>query len=158
MVVATLAASLLSFVIGTLLALFLPFPLRPIYDTSLHLACPGASQAGIICGCVVHFPATTQRYGCWSLSAFLVWRWVSVLAILQCVLPILPAARLPRPSLPTDVIAGAATGAISVLLLTWGSWNIFPRCDISSRSSFWLELATMFDEPRFLAMLSIKAL
>ncbi|MFC0398024.1 phosphatase PAP2 family protein [Paraburkholderia rhizosphaerae] len=170
-VVATLCAGLVAFLLGRLLALTLPFRLRPLYDPSIHSMFPLSDQTGAGMRLWSSFPS--DHAALWmaiAVGIFLVWRWIGMLAILHCVVFIC----LPRVYLglhyPTDVIAGAAIGAFCTWLLT--------RTPIRSRFAplclrlieyrpavcymlaflFFFELATMFQEPRMLAVLVIKQL
>jgi len=171
MVVAIMSAALVAFVLGRLLALVLPFRLRPIDDASLHLTFSGASQASNPLRLWSSFPS--DHAALWmavAVGIFLVWRWIGVLAILHCVLFIC----LPRVYLglhyPTDVIAGAVIGAAVVILLTRASlrqrfatrvvlfMERWPAVGYMLAFLYFFELATMFDEPRLLAVSLLKVL
>jgi membrane-associated phospholipid phosphatase len=170
-VVATLCAALAAFVIGRLLALTLPFRLRPLYEPSLHLPFPLSGQTGDQMRLWSSFPS--DHAALWmaiAVGIFLVWRWIGALAIVHCVVFIC----LPRVYLglhyPTDIIGGAAIGTFCAWLLT--------RAPIRTRFApfflrfmerrpaigymlaflFFFELATMFDEPRLLAVSVVKHL
>lgn len=170
-VVATLCGTLSAFLLGRLFALTLPFRLRPLYDPAVHLSFPLASETPETMRLWSSFPS--DHAALWmavAVGIFLVWRWIGVLAIAHCVLFVC----LPRVYLglhyPTDVIAGAAIGAFC-------AW-LFTRAPIRSRFApfflrfmetrpavgymlaflFFFELATMFDEPRILAVFVVKQL
>ena len=171
MIVATLSAALLSFVVGRLPAFLLPFRLRPVYDASLHLAFPLASQAGNHLRLWSSFPS--DHAALWmsiALGILLVCRWIGILAILHFLMFIC----LPRIYLglhyPTDVFAGAVIGATLVTLLTRVPLRRrYAPCVVRFMERrpavgymlaflFFFELATMFDEPRVLALSLVKLL
>ncbi|VXC17682.1 Phosphoesterase PA-phosphatase related protein [Burkholderia sp. 8Y] len=171
MVVAILSSAMVAFVVGRLLALLLPFRLRPIYDASLGLAFPGASDASNHLRLWSSLPS--DHAALWmsvAVGILLVWRWIGVLAVLHCALFIC----LPRVYLglhyPTDVIAGAVIGATVVVLLTRdglrarfapcivGLMDRSPAVGYTAAFLFFFELATMFDEPRLLAISLFKVL
>lgn len=171
MVVATLCAGLVAFLLGRLLALTLPFRLRPVYDPNIHLTFPLSDHADKFLRLWSSFPS--DHAALWmavAVGIFLIWRWTGVLAILHCVVFVC----LPRVYLglhyPTDVIAGAAIGAVSAWLVTRAPLRrriapLFvrfmeyqPALGYMLAFVFFFELATMFDEPRLIAMSVIKAL
>ncbi|WP_250454310.1 phosphatase PAP2 family protein [Caballeronia sp. ATUFL_M2_KS44] len=171
MVVAILFSALVAFVVGRLLALFLPFRLRPIYDTSLGLHFPGASHASDHLRLWSSLPS--DHAALWmavAVGIFLVWRWIGVLAVLQCLLLIC----LPRVYLglhyPTDVLAGASIGATVVAILTRARLRApfapyivrfierSPAVGYMMAFLLLFEFATMFDEPRLLALSLFKML
>jgi undecaprenyl-diphosphatase len=105
-----------------------------------------------------------------AAGIFLVWRWIGVLAILHCIILVC----LPRIYLglhyPTDVIAGAAIGAVSAWIVTRAPLRSrfapffvrfmehWPAVGYMLAFLFFFELATMFDEPRLIASFIVKAL
>ncbi|SAL03239.1 phosphatase PAP2 family protein [Caballeronia ptereochthonis] len=171
MVVATLFSGIVAFILGRFLALYLPFRLRPVYDPNIHLTFPMTHETSKFLRTWSSFPS--DHAALWmaiAVGIFFVWRWIGILAILQCVLLVC----LPRVYLglhyPTDVIAGAIIGAFSAWLVTraplrtrlappflrfMDSW---PAVGYMLAFLFFFELATMFDEPRFIAISVIKAL
>jgi undecaprenyl-diphosphatase len=170
-VVATLCAAFAAFVLGRLLALTLPFRLRPLYEPSVHLSFPLSDQTGDEMRLWSSFPS--DHAALWmaiAVGIFLVWRWVGVLAIVHCVVFVC----LPRVYLglhyPTDVIGGAAIGAFCAWLFTRPPIRtrlapLFlrfmehrPAVGYMLAFLFFFELATMFDEPRLLAASVIKHL
>jgi undecaprenyl-diphosphatase len=105
-----------------------------------------------------------------AVGIFLVWRWIGVLLIVECALLVC----LPRVYVglhyPTDVIGGAVIGAFSAWLLTRAPlrrrlaapfvrfMDAQPAVGYMLAFLLFFELATMFDEPRFIAISFIKAL
>jgi membrane-associated phospholipid phosphatase len=171
MVVASVCAGLVAFLFGRLSALALPFRLRPIYDPNLHLMFPLSSEMGTGMRFWSSFPS--DHAAIWmamSVGIFFVWRWSGVFAIVQCVLLVC----FPRVYLglhyPSDVIAGAAIGALCAWLLTRAPirtrfapvfvrfMDVRPTLAYMLAFLFTFELATMFDEPRLFAGLVIKHL
>lgn len=165
MVVAIVLSALLAFAVGRLLALILPFRLRPMYSPSFVSIFPDASHASNHLRLWSSFPS--DHAALWmsvAVGIFLVWRWIGVLAVLQCLLLIC----LPRVYVglhyPTDVVAGALIGTAVVILMTRDpirtrfaprivNWmQRRPGTVAMLAFLFFFELATMFDEPRLLAI------
>jgi len=116
MVIATLASGLIALAVGRVLADFLPFRVRPVYNPELHL--PFATEALRSAGLTDFSSFPSDHAMLWmaiSLGIFLVWRTVGILAMVYTVVFIC----LPRAYLgfhyPTDLLAGAAIG----LAITW---------------------------------------
>ncbi|SAK84510.1 PA-phosphatase like phosphoesterase [Caballeronia temeraria] len=170
-VVAALCAGLAAFLLGRLLALTLPFRLRPLYDPSVHLSFPVADVTGEAMRLWSSFPS--DHAALWmaiAVGIFFVWRWIGVLAIVHCAVFVC----LPRVYLglhyPTDVIGGAVIGAFCAWLFTRAPirtrfapffvrfMEYRPAVGYMLAFLFFFELVTMFDEPRYLATLIIKQL
>ncbi|MFM0519960.1 MULTISPECIES: phosphatase PAP2 family protein [Caballeronia] len=171
MVVAVLMSGFIAFLLGRLAALALPFRLRPVYDPNIHLTFPLTNETGSFLRMWSSFPS--DHAALWMAIAagiFLVWRWIGVLAILHCIILVC----LPRICLglhyPTDVIAGAAIGAVSAWIVTRAPLRSrfapffvrfmehWPAVGYMLAFLFFFELATMFDEPRLIASFIVKAL
>jgi undecaprenyl-diphosphatase len=171
MVVATLCSGLVAFVVGRVSALALPFRLRPIYTPGLQQMFPFSNEMGSGMRFWSSFPS--DHAAIWmaiAVGIFFVWRWIGVLAMLQCLVCIC----LPRIYLglhyPTDVIAGIVVGALCSWVLTRapirgryappvvGFMERQPTVAYMLAFLFLFEFATMFDEPRTFASLVVKNL
>lgn len=119
MVIATVASGLIALAVGRLLAHFLPFRERPIFNPDLHLhfASDSLREAGL--SGFSSFPSDhAMLWMAISMGIFLIWRGIGTLALLYTVLFIC----LPRAYLgfhyPTDLLAGAAIGLAITYLMT----------------------------------------
>ncbi|MFM0606865.1 phosphatase PAP2 family protein [Paraburkholderia sediminicola] len=162
-VIATLASGLMALVLGRLLAHYLPFRVRPIYNPDLHL----------------HFPATEGEHELrfWSsfpsdhammwmsvaTGIFLVSCRVGILAILYTAIFICAPRVYLGLHYPTDVIAGALIGIVVTYVMT----SDFVRRPLAAPILRWIdkrpglgyamafvlcfELVTQLDEVRILA-------
>ncbi|MBB5508315.1 phosphatase PAP2 family protein [Paraburkholderia atlantica] len=118
-VLATLLSGVVALFVGRLLAHWLPFRVRPIYSTELHLQfASGATKAAQLSDWS-SFPSDhAMLWMAIATGIFLVWRGIGVLALLYTAVFIC----LPRAYLgfhyPTDLLVGAAVGIAITLILT----------------------------------------
>ncbi|MEZ0600942.1 phosphatase PAP2 family protein [Paraburkholderia sp. IW21] len=171
MVVATLVSGFLALVVGRLLAYFMPFRLRPIYDPSVQHFFPFAGSTEGFLRTWSAFPSDhAVLWGSIAMGIFLIWRWAGVLAFFHCAVAIC----LPRIYLglhyPTDILGGAAIGIVITFVMTRNAvrgrfapgivrlFNAHPTTCYMLAFLFCFELATMFDEPRLLAQSIAKVL
>ncbi|MEX3857855.1 phosphatase PAP2 family protein [Paraburkholderia sp. BR10923] len=118
-VLATLLSGVVALFVGRLLAHWLPFRVRPIYNPELHLQfARGATKAAQLSDWS-SFPSDhAMLWMAIATGIFLVWRGIGVLALLYTALFIC----LPRAYLgfhyPTDLLVGAALGIGITLILT----------------------------------------
>ncbi|ASW01693.1 phosphatase PAP2 family protein [Paraburkholderia aromaticivorans] len=171
MVIATIASGLLSLAIGRLLALYLPFRVRPIYNLELHLSFPSAGLREEVLRTWSSFPSDhAMLWMSVATGIFLVWRRVGVLALLYTAIFIC----LPRVYLglhyPTDVLAGGVIGIIITYVMTrnpvrkrfatpiLGWVHRFPGPCYMLAFLLCFELVTQFDEILSLKQSVLKAL
>ncbi|BCF94304.1 phosphatase PAP2 family protein [Paraburkholderia largidicola] len=164
MVLATLISGIVALFVGRLLTHWLPFRVRPIYSTELHLQFAGSNIKDALLTKWSSFPSDhAMLWMAVATGIFLVWRGIGVLAILYTVLFIC----VPRAYLgfhyPTDLLVGAAVGigityvmtrdAIRLRYATSALRWIEHRPGPSAMLAFilCLELVTQFDELRKLA-------
>jgi undecaprenyl-diphosphatase len=118
-VLATLASGLVALFTGRLLTHVLPFRVRPVYDTELHLHFPTSATHYAQLTNWSSFPSDhAMLWMAVATGIFLVWRGIGALAIIYTVLVIC----LPRAYLgfhyPTDLLVGAAVGVVITVLMT----------------------------------------
>jgi membrane-associated phospholipid phosphatase len=171
MVIATIASGLMALAIGRLLAHYLPFRVRPIYNPELHLHFPPAGLREAVLRTWSSFPSDhAMLWMTFATGIFLVWRRVGVLALLYTAIFIC----LPRVYLglhyPTDILGGAAIGIIiayamtrdpvrtrfAVPILRW--IHRFPGPCYTLAFLLCFELITQFDEILLLGQSVSKAL
>jgi undecaprenyl-diphosphatase len=119
MVVATIASGLLALTIFRLIAHYLPFRIRPLYNPDLHLHFPSSDLGAAVLPTWSSFPSDhAMLWVSVATGIFLVWRGVGVLALVYTAIFIC----LPRVYLgwhyPTDVLAGAAIGTTITWIMT----------------------------------------
>ncbi|MFL9911936.1 phosphatase PAP2 family protein [Paraburkholderia sp. RL17-337-BIB-A] len=169
MVVATILSGLVALFIGRVLAHYLPFRRRPLYDLSLHLTFPIAATPEAVLRTWSSFPSDhAMMWAAVAMGIFLVSRWLGVLALLQCAFLIC----LPRVYLglhyPSDVLAGMILGVGVTCAVTRKPVmerfappvvrfiDKFPSVSYACMFVALFELATTFDEPRQLAQSIFK--
>ncbi|HEY4801710.1 MAG TPA: phosphatase PAP2 family protein [Paraburkholderia sp.] len=118
-VVATVASGLIALAVGRLLARYLPFRQRPLFDPDLHLHFASSSLRAAGLSDWSSFPSDhAMLWVAIAMGIFLVWRIAGALAILYVALVIcLPRAYLGY-HYPTDLIAGAAIGVVITWIMT----------------------------------------
>ncbi|WP_321945601.1 phosphatase PAP2 family protein [Paraburkholderia sp. J10-1] len=119
MMFATVASGLIALAVGRLLARFLPFRQRPIFNPDLHLHFASSSLRAAGLTDFSSFPSDhAMLWVAIAVGIFLVWRFVGALAILYVLLIIcLPRAYLGY-HYPTDLIAGGVIGVAITWLMT----------------------------------------
>ncbi|WP_028212466.1 phosphatase PAP2 family protein [Paraburkholderia mimosarum] len=117
--VATVASGLISLAVGRLLARYLPFRQRPLFNPDLHLHFASSSLRAAGLSNWSSFPSDhAMLWVAIAMGIFLVWRVIGALALLYVTLIIcLPRAYLGY-HYPTDLIAGAAIGVVVTWILT----------------------------------------
>jgi membrane-associated phospholipid phosphatase len=171
MVLATLLSGLLALFVGRLLTRWLPFRVRPVFDSDLHLHFAGHAINDAQLSNWSSFPSDhAMLWMAIATGIFLVWRGIGVLMLIYTVLAIC----LPRAYLgfhyPSDLLVGALIGAGITWLMTRDAIRVryaapalrwmerYPGPSASLAFMLCLELATQFDELRKLAGSVIKHL
>jgi undecaprenyl-diphosphatase len=170
MVIATVASGLIALAAGRLLAHFLPFRERPLFNPDLHLHFASSSLREAALSNWSSFPSDhAMLWMAISMGIFLVWRGIGTLALIYTALFIC----LPRAYLgfhyPTDLLAGAAIGVAITYLMTRDairkrtaapvlSWTMrFPGPAAMLAFLVCFELITQFDDLLRLAHSVAKA-
>ncbi|MFT4068022.1 phosphatase PAP2 family protein [Paraburkholderia sp.] len=170
-VVATVVSGLLALAVGRLLANTLPFRVRPVYDTDLHLHFASESLYDAMLSKWSSFPSDhAMLWMSVATGIFIVSRLIGVLAFLYTAIFIC----LPRAYFgfhhPTDLLAGAAIGIAITFLMTRTSirtryaapllrWiKRYPGPSYMLAFILCYELVTQFDELRRIASVASKVL
>ncbi|APA89816.1 phosphatase PAP2 family protein (plasmid) [Paraburkholderia sprentiae WSM5005] len=171
MVLATLVSGVMALFVGRLLTHWLPFRVRPVYSTELHLRFASGDIKDAVLTNWSSFPSDhAMLWMAVATGIFLVWRRIGVLAFLYTALFIC----LPRAYLgfhyPTDLLVGAAVGIAITLVMTRDAirtryatpvlrWiDRYPGPAAMLAFILCLELVTQFDELRRLASGVVKHL
>ncbi|MGF6962122.1 phosphatase PAP2 family protein [Paraburkholderia youngii] len=164
MVLATLLSGLLALFVGRLLTHWLPFRVRPVFSSELHLHFAGRVIDDAQLSTWSSFPSDhAMLWMAIATGIFLVWRAIGVLVLIYAVLVIC----VPRAYLgfhyPSDLLVGALIGAGITYLMTRDAIRVryatpalrwmerYPGPSASLAFMLCLELATQFDELRKLA-------
>ncbi|MBC8750675.1 MULTISPECIES: phosphatase PAP2 family protein [Paraburkholderia] len=119
MVVATLLSGVVGLFVGRLLAHWLPFRVRPVYSTKLHLQFASGATKGAALTDWSSFPSDhAMLWMAVATGIFLVWRRIGVLAMLYTALFICLPRAYPGFHYPTDLLAGAAMGIVITVVMT----------------------------------------
>jgi membrane-associated phospholipid phosphatase len=171
MIVATLFSGLVALFVARLLAHWLPFRVRPLYSTELHLQFANQSAAGVGLANWSSFPSDhAMLWMAIATGIFLVERRIGVLAILYTALFIC----LPRAYLgfhyPTDLLVGTVLGIAITLIMTRDVIRVryatpllrwierYPSPSAMLGFILCIQLVTQFDEVRSLASAVFKHL
>jgi undecaprenyl-diphosphatase len=167
---ATLAASVVAIAVGRILALGLPFRLRPMHDAKHDLTIVLENSDRILEGWS-SFPSDhAVLFFAVATGLFIVDRWIGLLAFAHAVVVI----SLPRVVLglhyPSDILAGGVVGVlVGGVIVTRLSRLHAWRTHVVNASEKWPELiypfiffitfqiATMFDDARSLVSALMKA-
>ncbi len=169
MTIATLFSGLVALFVGRVLTHWLPFRVRPIYSTELHLHFAGSNIKDALLTSWSSFPSDhAMLWMAVATGIFFAWRSVGVLAMLYTVVFIC----IPRAFLgyhyPTDLIVGTAVGMVIAWIMTREAiracyasavlrWiERFPGPSAMLAFVLCLELVTQFDELRTLAIVALK--
>lgn len=171
MVIATIASGLLALAIGRFLAHYLPYRVRPVHNPALHLTFPPAGLKDPAFRTWGSFPSDhAMLWVSVATGIFLMRSRLGLCALFYAVFFIC----LPRVYLglhyPTDIIAGAALGAVITWLMTRESLRArfarplldamqrFPALGYTMAFLLCFELITQFDELLMLGQSLSKAI
>ena len=169
-VIATFASGLIALLLGRGLAYFLPFRLRPRFNTDLHFVMPAGAKADEVLRTWSSFPSDhAMIWMAVAMGIFIVWKRAGIAALAYTVIVIC----LPRVYLglhyPTDIIAGALLGIIITYLLTRDGIrsaftqpvlqliNRYPGPSGALAFVICFELVSQFDEVRQIAQYLLKS-
>lgn len=163
-VIATFASGLVALILGRLLAHYLPFRVRPIYNPDLHLQFPANTDPEADMRFWSSFPSDHAMV--WmsiAVGIFLVSYRLGIPAILYTAIFICATRVYLGLHHPTDVIAGALIGVVVTYVMTRDAvrrplaapflrWiNRWPGVCYAMAFVLCFELVTQFDEVRELA-------
>lgn len=163
-VVATVFSGLVALFVGRFMTHWLPFRVRPVYSSDLHLNFASGSLKDAQLAGWSSFPSDhAMLWMAVAAGIFVVWRGIGILAMLYTAIVIC----LPRAYLgfhyPTDLLAGAALGVAITFVMTRDTirtryapaivrWiDCYPGPSAMMVFILCLELVTQFDELRKLA-------
>ncbi|MEX3935320.1 phosphatase PAP2 family protein [Paraburkholderia phymatum] len=170
-VIATVVSGLLALAVGRVLADFLPFRVRPVYNTELHLHFATGSLHDAMLSNWSSFPSDhAMLWMSVATGVFIVSRFAGVLVFLYTAIFICFPRAYFGFHYPTDLLAGAAIGIAITYLMT----RTPIRTRYATPSLLWIErypgpssmlafilcfeLVTQFDELRRIASVASKAL
>lgn len=156
----TLLGAFVAIVLGRVLALLLPFRLRPLHDPALHFVLPYGMNADVLRGWS-SFPSDhAMIFFEFAVGVLLVHRRLGWLLLVHALFVISLARVYTGQHYPSDILGGAAIGVLMALSFT--SRRVrgviarpILRIEERSPSAFYailflisLEVADMFQEPR----------
>jgi membrane-associated phospholipid phosphatase len=164
MVLATILSGIVALFVGRVLTHWLPFRVRPVYSSELHLQFAGHALQDAMLSSWSSFPSDhAMLWMAVATGIFLVSRGIGLIALVYTVLFVC----LPRAYLgfhyPTDLLAGAALGIVITLIMTRDALRVsytapllrwierYPAPSAALAFLLCLELVTQFDELRELA-------